>query len=144
MVPAPEAAIAGTSFRLKLFAGKISTLIIKGFGVPAIQEGSMIKTPHASMMVEDPCSGIRSLVALIALGALMAYFSNLSKTKRGILFASSIPIAISTNIIRITSLGLIGEIYGEQYTTGIVHDTLGILVFVFAFLMLAGIAKLLE
>jgi exosortase len=144
MVPAPEVAIVNTSFRLKLFAAQVSTAIIKGLGVPAIREGSLIRTQHASLMVEDPCSGIRSLIALIALGALMAYFGNLSKVKKNILFASSIPIAVSTNIVRITALSMISEIYGEKYATGIYHDTMGILVFVFAFFGLTLVAKVME
>ncbi len=144
MVPAPEALIAGTSFRLKLFAAQSSVVIMRGLGIPTIREGSLLRTPHASLMVEDPCSGIRSLVALITLGALMAYYSNLSKAKRGILFVSSIPIAVSTNIIRITALGMVSEIYGEKYAGGLFHDTMGILVFVFAFAMLAMVAKVME
>ncbi len=144
MIPLPMVAIANLSFRLKVFAAQVATIIINKLGVPAIREGSVIRTMHSTLMVEDPCSGIRSLIALIALGALMAYFSNISKTKKTILFLSSIPIAISTNIIRIVSLSLVSEIYGPQYSTGWFHDTMGILVFVFAFIGLAIVGKLLE
>ncbi|MFA5156289.1 MAG: exosortase/archaeosortase family protein [Candidatus Omnitrophota bacterium] len=144
MIPLPLVAIANMSFRLKIFAAQASTLIINKLGVPAILEGSLIKTAHSRLMVEDPCSGIRSLIALIALGALMAYFSDLSKTKRTILFISSIPIAVATNIIRIVSLSLVSEIYGEKYAMGVFHDTMGLLVFVFAFLGLMLVGKLLE
>ncbi|RJO65794.1 MAG: exosortase/archaeosortase family protein, partial [Candidatus Omnitrophota bacterium] len=86
MIPLPEVAIVNLSFRLKIFAAQVSTFIINKVGVPAVREGSIIRTAHAQLMVEDPCSGIRSLIALIALGALMAYFSNLSKVKKTILF----------------------------------------------------------
>ena len=144
MVPLPMVAIANLSFRLKIFAAQISTFVINRLGVPAIREGSVIKTMHAYIMVEDPCSGIRSLVALIALGALMAYFSNISKVRKGVLFATSIPIAISTNVIRIISLVMVGEIYGQQYASGVFHDTMGILVFVFAFAGLTLVGKILE
>jgi len=144
MVPLPMVAIANLSFRLKIFAAQISTFAINRLGVPAIREGSVIKTMHAYIMVEDPCSGIRSLVALIALGALMAYFSNISKVRKGVLFLTSIPIAISTNVIRIISLVMVGEIYGQQYASGVFHDAMGILVFVFAFAGLALVGKILE
>jgi len=144
MVPAPELAITNLSFRLKLFAAQISTVVINKLGVPAIREGSLIRTAHSQIMVEDPCSGIRSLVALIALGALMAYFSGLSKPRKLILFISSVPIAVTTNIIRIVSLSLVSEIYGDKFATGFFHDTMGVLVFIFAFAGLAFIAKLLE
>ena len=144
MVPLPEVAIVNLSFRLKLFAAQAATFIVNHVGVPAVREGSLIKTMHARLMVEDPCSGIRSLIALIALGALMSYFSNLSRGKKIVLFISALPIAVGTNIMRITALTLISEIYGEKYATGIVHDTLGILTFVFAFLGLSLVAKLIE
>lgn len=144
MVPLPMVAIANLSFRLKIFAAQVSTFIINRLGVPAIREGSVIKTQHSYVMVEDPCSGIRSLIALIALGALMAYFSDLTKKKKIILFISSIPIAVSTNIIRIVALTLASEMYGDKFATGTFHNIMGVLVFVFAFAGLALVAKLLE
>ncbi len=144
MIPLPSVAIVNLSFKLKIFAAQISTFIINKLGVPAIREGSVIKTMHSYLMVEDPCSGIRSLIALISLGALMAYFSNISKTKQAILFLSSIPIAIGTNVIRIVALSLASEMYGAKFATGWFHNTMGVLIFVFAFVGLALVAKLLE
>lgn len=144
MIPLPMVAIANLSFRLKIFAAQVSTFIINKMGVPAIREGSAIKTAHSYLMVEDPCSGIRSLVALIALGALMAYFSDISRAKKIVLFLSSIPIAIATNVIRIVTLSLASEMYGAKLATGWFHNTMGILVSVFAFIALALVGKLLE
>lgn len=144
MIPLPAVVIANLSFRLKIFAASIATFLINRLGVPAVRDGSIIKTMHSYIMVEDPCSGIRSLIALISLGALMAYFSNISNAKKMFLFGCSIPIAIGSNIIRITSTSLVSEIYGTKYASGFFHDAMGILVFVFAFLGLAIIAKMLE
>lgn len=144
MIPLPLVAIANISFRLKIFAAQISTAILNGMGIPAMRDGSVIKTMHSYLMVEDPCSGIRSLIALISLGALMAYFSNITKVKKTILFLSSIPIAVSSNIIRIVALALASEMYGTKLATGTFHDVMGILVFVFAFLGLSLMAKILE
>jgi len=144
MIPLPLAAIANISFKLKIFAAYISTIIINKLGVPAIRDGSVIKTMHSYLIVEDPCSGIRSLIALIALGALMAYFSKTSKLKKGLLFLSSIPIALSSNIVRIVSLSLASEMYGPKAATGLFHEIMGVSVFVFAFFGLLLISKILE
>ena len=54
-------------FSIKNICGQLSTQLVNGLGVPAIREGSLIRTRHANLMVEDPCSGIRSLISLIAL-----------------------------------------------------------------------------
>ncbi len=144
MIPLPLIAIAHLSFNLKILAAQASTVLINKLGVPAIREGSVIKTMHSYIVVEDPCSGIRSLIALIALGTLITYFSNLTRPKKAILFLSSGPVAISTNIIRIVSLSLASEMYGEGVTTGLFHTVMGVAVFVFAFLGLLLIERILE
>jgi exosortase len=144
MIPLPLVAIANMSFRLKIFAAQMATMIINAVGVPAMRDGSVIKTMHSYLMVEDPCSGIRSLIALIALGALMAYFTKTNIIKRSVIFVSSIPIAVIANIFRIVALSLVSEIYGAKYATGVFHDTMGILVFVIAFAGLSVVGKMLE
>lgn len=144
MIPLPLVVIANISFKLKIFAAQVSTVIINKMGIPAIRDGSIIKTANSYLIVEDPCSGIRSLISLIALGALMAYFSNISRFKKPILFLSSIPIAIATNIIRIVALSLASEMYGAKLATGAFHNIMGVLVFVFAFIGLALVNKMLE
>lgn len=144
MIPLPEAAIVNISFQLKIFAAKLSTLIVNQIGIPAIREGSVIKTAHAYLMVEDPCSGIRSLIALIALGTLMAYLSHTTRIKKTIMFLSAAPIAVGANIVRIVVLTLASEIYGSKFAMGLFHDTMGFVVFIIAFLALSLLSKALE
>ncbi len=144
MIPLPEAAIVNMSFQLKIFAAKLSTFIVNQVGIPAIRDGSVIKTAHAYLMVEDPCSGIRSLIALIALGTLMAYLSHTTRIKKTIMFLSAVPIAVGANIVRIVVLTLASEIYGSKFAMGLFHDTMGYVVFIIAFAALALLGKALE
>jgi exosortase len=144
MVPLPLVAISNLSFRLKIFASQLSVIAVNAMGIPAVREGSIIKTIHSYLVVEDPCSGIRSLIALIALGCLMAYLSKVSRVKKVILFMTSIPIAIFSNVIRIIALTLVAEMYGSKIATGTFHDIMGVVVFVIAFACLALLSKLLE
>jgi exosortase len=144
MVPLPLVAIANISFRLKIFASQLSVLAVNAMGMAAVREGSIIKTAHSYLVVEDPCSGIRSLIALIALGCLMAYLTKLPRAKKILLFLSSVPIAIFSNVIRIIALTLVAEMYGSKIATGTFHDAMGVFVFVIAFACLALFSKLLE
>ena len=144
MIPLPSAAIVNISFQLKIFAAKLSTFIVNQIGIHAIREGSVIKTAHAYLMVEDPCSGIKSLIALIALGTLMAYLSHTTRIKKTIMFLSAVPIAVGANIVRIVILTLASEIYGTKFAMGWFHDTMGFVVFIIAFLALSLLAKALE
>lgn len=144
MIPLPLVAIANLSFKLKIFAAQLSTIIINKLGVPAIRDGSVIKTMNSYIIVEDPCSGIRSLISLIALGALMAYNSSISVVKKYILFISAVPVAIAGNVIRIVALSLASEMYGAKLAAGLFHTVMGVVVFVFAFFALLLIGKVLE
>jgi len=144
MVPLPIITIANLSFHLKIFATQIATILVNTLGIQAVRDGSIIKTAHSYLVVTDACSGIRSLITLIAMGILIAYFNNMAKPKKVILFLSSIPLAIIANVIRITSLSLVNEAYGAKLATGVFHNIMGILVFLFAFLGLSLVSRLLE
>ena len=145
MVPLPMVAIANLSFQLKLFAAQIATYLLNHvIGVPALRDGSMIKMRNSVVVVEDVCSGLRSLISLTALGAIFAYWFKGFAVKRMVLFLSTIPIAIATNVFRILFLSIVSEVWGTQYATGFIHDFSGFMVFALAFVMLAGVSKLLE
>lgn len=144
MIPVPMVVITNISFNLKLFAAKIATDALNAMRIPAIREGSLIKMQHAYVMVEDVCSGLRSLISLTALGSIFAYWMKSGITKKIILFLSTIPIAILTNVFRIIFLASISEIWGPQYAVGFTHDLSGFLVFALAFILLFAVGKILE
>ncbi len=144
MIPLPEVTITNMSFQLKMFAAKIAGITLNNMNIPAIQEGSIIKMRHTHVVVDDVCSGLRSLIALTALGSIFAYWLKASMAKRIILFLSTIPIAVVTNVCRVVILASISEIWGAQYAEGFVHDATGILVFVIAFILLYAVGKILE
>ncbi|MBF0522899.1 MAG: exosortase/archaeosortase family protein [Candidatus Omnitrophica bacterium] len=144
MVPLPEVAIVNISFRLKMFATTLATWLLNHMRIPAVQQGSIIKMPTSEVIVDDVCSGLRSLISLMALGSIFAYWLKGPIIKRCVLFASAIPIAVITNVCRVLILASISEIWGPQYINHFVHDGTGFVVFALAFLLLYSIGKLLE
>ncbi len=144
MVPIPLVVIANISFKMKLFAAQIATAALNNAGLPAIREGSIIRMQHAYVIVDDVCSGLRSLISLTALGSIFAYEMKSSVSKRILLFLSTIPIAIVTNVVRVVFLASVSEIWGSQYAAGFTHDVSGFAVFALAFLLLYAVGKLLE
>ena len=144
MVPLPMVVIANISFKLKLFAAKIAAIILNDMGLPAMQQGSIIRMRSAYVIVDDVCSGLRSLVSLTALGSIAAYWLKGPLSKRMLLFLSTIPIAVITNVCRIILLSCISEIWGTEYATGFIHDFTGFLVFAIALLLLFAVKKLIE
>lgn len=144
MVPLPLVAITNISFRLKLLAAEIATVLLNNMGLLAVREGSIIKMQSAYVIVDDVCSGLRSLISLTALGSIFAYWLNSGMLKKILLFLSTIPIAIVTNVIRVILLSIISEVWGPQYAEGFVHDATGFLVFALAFIFLYAVKQVVE
>ncbi|MCD4781941.1 MAG: exosortase [Candidatus Omnitrophica bacterium] len=144
MMPLPLFIIRNISFQMKMFAARLSTFILNNIGLIAVQQGSLIKMPHAFVTVDDVCSGLRSLISLTALGSVVAYLMKGHYMKRVILFLSTIPIAIITNMCRIVFLAFVSEVWGAEYVEGAIHDISGYMVFALAFILLMGTGKLLE
>ena len=120
------------SFPLRIFAATVSTGILNGFGIEAIRSGSAIHSAAAggfNFDVADPCSGIRSLLAMTALTAVYAYLTQKTLLKKWILFLCAIPLAIIGNVARITTIALVAQVFGEQLALTLYHDYSGYVVF---------------
>jgi len=144
MIPLPLVAIVGITFKMKIFAAQWANKVINAVGVRAVLEGSIIKMRHTHVIVEDVCSGLRSLISLLALGALVAFFSKLPRFKKVIVFLSAGVMAVLANIVRIVFMALTSEIYGAKFTEGFLHTLSGLIVFVVAFAGLMIVVKELE
>jgi exosortase/archaeosortase family protein len=79
----------------------------------------------------------------VTLGLLFSYAIKTSFVKKSILFLSSIPIAIATNVMRITMVAIVNDLYGGRIALGLFHDFTGFLVFAVAFLGLFGVSQLI-
>lgn len=83
--------------------------------------------------VADACSGMRLLMAFLALGVAMAYLHYRPTWQRLVLLGSTIPIAILCNIVRVTTTCFIFILWDPKYAKGIYHDMLGMLMLPLAF-----------
>lgn len=83
--------------------------------------------------VAEACSGMRLLMAFLALGVAMAYLHDRPVWQRIVLLASTIPIAILCNVVRVTVTGFIYILWDPRYAQGIYHDMLGMAMLPLAF-----------
>ena len=144
MVPFPLVAIGTATVRLKLFAALWATHVLHAIGLPAVQKGSTIYMANATVQVDDPCSGLRSLLSLLTLGVLFAYLKQASFARRSVFFLSSIPIAMVANIVRIVLLAWIADIYGIEIALKFFHDVSGFVVFGIALGGLTAVGRILR
>lgn len=135
MFPLPLAILNAISFPLKNLVAKISAQVISLMGIPIYREGFTIFIPTGSLLVGNPCSGLRTLVAFLAVGSLLAYISHVSTPKKCFLFALSVPIAILANFVRVPILILVSHYYSLEAAAPdtLVHTGSGFLVFILGF-----------
>lgn len=115
MFPLPMEAVAAFSFPLKLMVANLAASFLNFLGLPLFREGAAIHLARTTLMIDDPCSGIRSLISLLALGALITYLSGTSVLRKMIIFLSTIPIAIFSNVLRVCALILAANWLGSRW-----------------------------
>ena len=136
MIPLPYIIYDAMAFPLKLFVAKFSVITLKLMGVVVWREGNIIMFPQTVLEVADACSGLRSLMSLLALGVALAVFSQKSKGAMVLLVLLTIPIAILTNMVRVIGTGFLAQYYGAAAAEGFFHEFAGMGVFVLAMVLL--------
>jgi exosortase len=144
MVPLPYIVYDAVAFPLKLFVTKASVAVLHGIGIVVLREGNIIMFPATTLEVADACSGIRSLMSLLALSVAFAFFTQSSTLKRWILIFSAVPIAIFTNSLRVIVTGILAQYWGAKAAEGFFHEFAGFVVFALAMVMLVALGALLK
>jgi len=137
MVPLPDMILDRIAFPLQLMAAKLATGTLDLVNIPVLREGNIISLASVQLEVSEACSGIRSLVALLALAAIYAYLTQKRWVPRFGVFLSAIPIALVANAARVTLTGVLVEWFGPGMALGFYHAFSGLLIFVLAFGLLA-------
>jgi exosortase len=136
MVPLPQSLVNIVAFPLQLIAADMAVGTMHYFGMPVLREGNILVLPNYRLFVHEACSGLRSLVALGTLGVLFAYFFRKSWFERLLLVASTIPIAIVVNAMRVALTGVLTLVWGPAMAEGAIHQTEGFFTFGTAFALL--------
>lgn len=90
-------------------------------GIPVFWEGLFFTIPSGSFEVAEACSGIRYLIASLALGTVYAYLVYSSSVKRAIFIALSIIVPIIANGLRAYGIVLLADLSDYKLATGVDH-----------------------
>jgi exosortase len=170
-VPIPAIIFNKIAFPLQLFASRCAVAVMRLFDIPVLRQGNVIElmplgsTTTKKLEVVEACSGIRSLMTLVTLAVVFAYFTHPRRDDGGasgpsggrfgwlrtygfwrsaILVASAVPISIITNAARVSGTGVLARYYGTRVADGFFHDFSGWVVYVVAFLLLFALGWLLD
>jgi exosortase len=140
MIPLPAILMNSFTFPLQIFAAKLSTASLQLIDLPVYREGNIIFLPHVTLEVVEACSGLRSLISLIALAIVFAYLTQRQVWKICVLALSAVPIALVANAFRIWGTGVLSHHYGAKIAEGFYHSFAGWAVFgvASALLLLVG------
>jgi exosortase len=172
-IPIPQIIFNKIAFPLQLFASKCAVAAMSFFEIPVLRQGNIIelmplgaKEPKRLAVVEA-CSGIRSLMTLVTLAVVYAYFTRpkgpensgggdpegksptkvfatLAFWRFVILVAASVPIAILTNAARVSGTGVLAHYYGTKVADGFFHSFSGWVIYLVAAALLFATGWVLD
>jgi len=143
MIPIPAIIFNQIAFPLQLLASRAGAWAISAVGIPVLREGNLLVLAHTTLEVAEACSGIRSLVSLITLGIVYGYFMDSRTWVRALIVASAVPVAIIANAARVAGTGMMAQWIGPEAADGFFHEFSGWIVFLFAFVMILLIQRLI-
>ena len=145
MVPLPDALYTAIANPLQLMVSQMATAMLNVMNIPALCEGNLITLPGDNQLfVAEACSGMRQLTGFLALTTAWAYLSARPFWHRGLLIASSIPIAMTANIVRVTLTGVVSHMLDPKYASGAFHTIEGLAMMGLGLLMLSTLSWLLD
>jgi len=133
MIPLPQSLVNIIALPLQLIAADMAVSTLQALSFPLLREGNIIHLPNTQLYVAEACSGLRSLMALGTLGVVFAYFFRKRWLERGIIVASTIPIAVLVNAFRVALTALLTLKFGRDAANGVIHTTEGFFTFGLAF-----------
>ena len=143
MIPLPAIVYYQLTLPLQLWASRLGATGLVALGIHTVREGNLLILPNCTLNVVEACSGIRSLLSLLAAVVAYGYLAEPQTWKRVALAVASIPIAIATNGLRLVTTGVLSYFFGPTVDSGFVHLALGLGFFVLAILLVLLFHKLL-
>lgn len=167
-IPIPAIIFNKIAFPLQLFASRCAVWSMSVLGIPVLRQGNVIELKPLNSLdtkkleVVEACSGIRSLMTLVTLAVVFAYFtypqSNNTggpKTRFGwlrtygfwrtvIIVLSAVPIAILTNAARVSGTGILSHYYGTGIADGFFHSFSGWVIYIVAFMLLFAVGWIVD
>jgi exosortase len=125
MIPLPWSVENALGPPLQSIATTASTYLLQTLGFMAFADGYVIQLNDARIGVVEACSGLSMIMTFIALSTAAALIVRRPLFDRIVLVASSIPVALLANIIRITATGILHETVGGHAADTFYHDLAG-------------------
>src|SRR5205807_9505456 len=157
-IPIPQIIFNRIAFPLQLFASRCAVAAMSFLSIPVLRQGNVIElmplgaSEPKKLAVVEACSGIRSLMTLVTLALIYAYFTRPTAPRTKvyaisrsiILVFAAVPIAILTNALRVSGTGVLAHYYGTRVADGFFHSFSGWVIYIVAALMVFATGWLID
>ncbi|MEO1008740.1 MAG: exosortase/archaeosortase family protein [Planctomycetota bacterium] len=152
-VTVSERVMLAITFQLQLIASQGGHVLLTVFGYPLgldpVRDGNIIRVLDASgtehaLNVAEACSGMRMVVAFVALGAAIAFSQCRQWWQRTAVVLLSVPVAIALNMVRVAVLGFLSVYVDPELASGEAHMIIGTLLLVPGLLLFLGLVWILN
>jgi exosortase len=141
MVPLPFVDRASPWF--EAFTAQWATALARLVGIQAIQQGGEIVLPNTTIVVGAPCSGLRSLVAMVTVAAGWIYLVQGRLAARIVMLAAVVPLVALSNVLRVAILLVVAVLLGEEAALSYYHDWSSPILFLMTLGLLLILGKML-
>jgi exosortase len=142
MSPLPAPLLNDSTLHLQMWSTVLASKILSCIGFSNTQLGNTIHIDNFTFSVDLPCSGFKTLLALLTFNAFLAYMLDGPMVKRLLLFIICSPLALMINGVRIALIGVVGECTSTQ-AAHVFHDYSGFITLTLGFIVLFTLAKAL-
>ena len=121
MIPLPGFLEGALSRPLQYIGTNCSIYVIQTLGIPAVAVGNRIMLSAQALEVADACNGIKMLMLFFAICVGATLVMPLKLWEKCVIAASAIPIAVLSNVARITVSAVVSDLFGPKVEQ-LVHD----------------------
>jgi exosortase len=143
MVPLSQMLTGKIVFVAQMVSTRLADTYLHLMGFQTELLGTIIRLDNYTLQVALPCSGFKTLIALTAFAAFFIYLLDGSLPKKLFLFGTSVVLSLLVNALRISVVGVTGELVGSSQATW-VHDNGGLPVTALALGGLFLIARMMK
>lgn len=136
MIPLPGGIIDRVGLPMQILASKSTAVLLYLLGLDVTRNGIQLSVDGHQFIVAPACSGMSSLVALVGVTAVFAYITSLPAKYKWVLFSLSLPVALIANVVRITSIALVGYFWDWEKAMAVYHDWSSPMLFLVAIVQL--------
>jgi exosortase len=124
MITPPTFIFERLTLSLQLLASRLGEVCLEALGYSVLRDGNILEMVGIKLSVEEACSGIRSLVAILFMCVLYNFFFVPGRSMRALLLVMAVPIAILGNAVRIVATGVASQ-YDPALVRGAAHEAFG-------------------